>query len=344
MKKIRIIDFDLVSVSSLNRHAFSYREDVGTSKVASIKNYIKKISPETEVECFEEFLNKENVEKLLSDNPDFVADCIDDIDTKVELLAFCKERNIKVVSSGGAGMKSDPTKIQIRDISNCSYDSLTRRIREGLRKRGFKEGIPVVFSIEKCERELLPLNEFQQEDPDNFRQLPNMRLRIVPVLGTMPSIFGIVIANYILSCIGEDEPIEVGKNDNTGRKFYVKMMAKLRNSVNNLGLVSDFDLEDLYFSAREVWNGRDSIDGKKKNHMFLAVWDRSKVVDGCNFVLVNQAQAKKMNKEKNLEKFEEIKKEVYGDEGIERVEEVLRKARLRYERDCKNLYTLEYSK
>jgi tRNA A37 threonylcarbamoyladenosine dehydratase len=54
--------------------------------------------------------------------PDFVIDCIDNIETKTALLKYCHERSIKVLCSGGAGMKCDPTKIKIRDISRTSFD------------------------------------------------------------------------------------------------------------------------------------------------------------------------------------------------------------------------------
>lgn len=343
VSKIRIIDFDLVSVSSLNRHAFSFREDVGTSKVASTKKYLKEINPSIEVEIIEEFLNKDNVADLLSGNPDFVADCIDDLDTKISLLSYCKKHNIRVVSSGGAGMKADPTKIQMRDISNCSYDSLTKRMREELRKEGIESGIPVLFSIEKCERELLPLMDFQEEDPDNYRQLPNMRLRIVPVLGTMPSTFGVIIADFILGKIGgERGALFVGKNDDAGRNFYVKMMEKLRNITKKIKVQGDFDLEDLYFSGREVWNLRDAVDGKKKNHLFLAIWDRTKPLTGYNLVLVNQTDANRLNKPGKVEELEKSKIEIFGEKGIKKVENVLKEAKERYDDECRDLYTMDY--
>jgi tRNA threonylcarbamoyladenosine dehydratase len=83
---------------------------------------------------------------LLQGNPDFVLDCIDDTSTKVDLLEYCYKNKIKVISSAGAGMRIDPTRLQIRDISQTSYDALAKSIREQLRKRGISKGIPVLFS------------------------------------------------------------------------------------------------------------------------------------------------------------------------------------------------------
>ena len=74
---------------------------------------------------------------------------------------------------------------------------MSRAIRVRLKKQKIETGITVVYSNEQTERELLPLQNHQSEDPDNFRILDKMRIRIVPVLGTMPSIFGISLASFV---------------------------------------------------------------------------------------------------------------------------------------------------
>ncbi len=119
--KLRVIDFDNVTVSSINRHAFAFRRDVGKTKVAVLKDYLLQINPQLDLDLRQTFLSKDNIQDLLSGNPDMVIDCIDDITTKCDLLAYCYFNKIRVISSGGAGMKADPTKIQLRDISetNC---------------------------------------------------------------------------------------------------------------------------------------------------------------------------------------------------------------------------------
>lgn len=119
--KIRVIDFDNVTVSSINRHAFALRKDVGKTKVGCLKEYLLQINPQLDLDLRQVFINKENVAELLSGKPDMVIDCIDDIATKCDLLAYCSNNKLAVISSGGAGMKADPTKLQLRDISetNC---------------------------------------------------------------------------------------------------------------------------------------------------------------------------------------------------------------------------------
>jgi tRNA A37 threonylcarbamoyladenosine dehydratase len=60
-------------------------------------------------------------------------------------------------------MKSDPTRLQIRDISDCKYDSLITRLKRALTKKGIKSGVKVAFSYQQAEKELLPLNEQQEK-------------------------------------------------------------------------------------------------------------------------------------------------------------------------------------
>ena len=125
MEKLRIIDFDNVSVSSINRHAFALRKDVGKTKVAVLKEYLYQINPQLDLDIRQTFLKKENLEQLLEGNPSMVVDCIDDITTKVDLISYCYQNKLPIIVSGGAGMKADPTKIQLRDISetNCKTNS-----------------------------------------------------------------------------------------------------------------------------------------------------------------------------------------------------------------------------
>lgn len=125
-------------------------------------------------------------------------------------------------------MKSDPTRIQIRDIADCKYDNLINRLRRELVKKGIKGGVKVAFSYQQAEKELLPLQEHQEENPDSFRVFDNYRLRIVPVMGTMPAILGMAIASYVL-CDLAGEPYSPFETD------YVKSSAlnKLYNELLN---------------------------------------------------------------------------------------------------------------
>ena len=203
VKKIRVIDFDQVSLSSLNRHAVATLEDIGTSKVKCFQKHMAKIAPWVQVEAINELWTLHSAEKLLQGDADYILDAIDNIDTKVDLLYYCVQNKLRVLSSMGSGCKSDPSRIFIADISQTDEDPLSRIIRRRLRMKGVEQGIPVVFSTEKPapgKASLLPLNEeeFRQGQVEELGILPNFRVRIMPVLGSMPGIFGLVCDEFSL--------------------------------------------------------------------------------------------------------------------------------------------------
>ena len=130
-------------------------------------------------------------------------DAIDNITTKVDLLKYCHDNNIKVgrlitsvgrwltsgqvFSSMGAGAKCDPTRVQISDISSTIYDPLARSVRRRLRLMGVSSGIPVVYSTEvPSQVKLLPLpeEEFQKGPVKELGVFDDFRVRILPVLGS----------------------------------------------------------------------------------------------------------------------------------------------------------------
>ncbi|PWN40406.1 hypothetical protein IE81DRAFT_325572 [Ceraceosorus guamensis] len=141
---IRIIDFDQVSLSSLNRHAVAQLCDVGMSKVSVCANHFAKIAPWVHVEAINQLFCAKDAEDLLgaasvqwdAKRPTYVVDCIDNLDTKVDLIAYCYRNGIRCFSSMGAGAKADPSRIQIADLNDTKEDPLSRHVRRRLRAMG----------------------------------------------------------------------------------------------------------------------------------------------------------------------------------------------------------------
>ncbi|KAH9928008.1 ubiquitin-protein ligase molybdopterin-converting factor [Epithele typhae] len=200
VRKLRLVDFDMVTLSSLNRHATAVLEDVGTSKVRCVERTLKQISRVVEVDARVELWRTETGGDLLA-GADWVVDGIDNVTTKVELLKYCHVHNIPVFSSMGSGAKCDPTRIQISDISYTEYDPLARSVRRRLRLEGVHGGIPVVYSTEvPGDVKLLPLpeEEYKKGNVKELGAFDDFRVRILPVLGPLPAIFGLNIATYIV--------------------------------------------------------------------------------------------------------------------------------------------------
>lgn len=249
--KLRLIDFDQVSLSSLNRHACATLADVGRPKVVCCAQFFQSIAPWAEVEACVDLFRESEADRLLAGRPTYVIDAIDNLDTKVELLKYCAQHNLKVFSSMGAGAKADPSRIQVSDISATVEDPLARVVRRELRAAGVptlpavgseaakarakgETGaddasvmIPCVYSTEKSDTHLLPLpdEEFEKGPVSELAAFEDFRVRILPVLGPLPAMFGLAAATYILCDLAhyKIEPLAVKGR----RKLYEKLFADL---------------------------------------------------------------------------------------------------------------------
>lgn len=325
VSKIRIIDFDQVSLSSLNRHAVATLADVGTSKVECLKQHLLKIAPWCDIDACNQLWSLETSEQLIFGDdfkPTFVVDCIDNIDTKVDLLHYCHENKVPVISSGGAACKSDPTRINIADISKTEEDPLARSVRIKLGKKGITRGIPVVFSAEKPDprkAKLLPLDEEElaKGDVDQLSALRNFRVRILPVLGTMPGVFGLTIATYILTVISgyPIEPVE-GKNR---LKIYDSVYQSLSGQEARLGNLDNrvpIALREVPYIIDEVFRGKSPISGFS-TRLTLSRWNPDKPLSFQNIVVMTKDE-QKTHEERVLKGGKRLE-DVYSAEVIERV-------------------------
>ena len=208
VQKIKVIDYDLVTLSSLNRHAFAKRSDVGKFKSDLIKEYCKKARPDIIIESIEQPLLANSLEEfLLKEKPDIIVDCIDDLNSKAELYKFCYLKKLKLFSSMGAGGKCDPTTIRFGKFDEVRGEIVAKRLRYLIRKKmkeikndningDFLPNFDCVYSFEKNERELSELDEEKKKNIDNLKNNFNERVRSLPVFACMPSSFG-----HCLSCL-----------------------------------------------------------------------------------------------------------------------------------------------
>jgi tRNA threonylcarbamoyladenosine dehydratase len=298
--RIRIIDFDQVTLSSLNRHAVATLADVGTSKVHCMRKRLEQITPWLKLDCRNEMFSSQVADKLLGvwdhelqngeerdRKPDYVIDCIDNIDSKVALLQYCYQHSIKVISSMGAGCKSDPTRVCVGDISASIEDPLSRATRRRLKIVGVKERIPVIFSTEKPgpgKAALLPLSEeeFAKGQVGDLSVLPDFRVRILPVLGTMPAIFGYAAATHVI-CEVTGYPLEYRAGEKGRDKMYEGMLSALQGLEERLartvdgqdavGLRIPLSKDDMQYLVEEVFRGRSVVSGLT-SRLALIRWRR----------------------------------------------------------------------
>ncbi|CAM6109865.1 unnamed protein product [Calypogeia fissa] len=312
--RLRLVDFDQVSLSSLNRHAVATRADVGMSKAVCLQNHFKHIFPECEVDARVQMFDSSSSDEILSGSPDFVLDCIDNIDTKVALLSACVKKGMKVLSATGAGARADPTRVRIADLSESSTDPLSRSVKKRLRREhGIHGGIPVVFSTERPKAKLLPFTspDGGATSPADFQVVPGFRVRTIPVLGTIPAIFGQVMASYVVTNIAgllvSTEPVV-----NLDLEHYGMLHQRLIEREELLFGTSEeveVDKEEVAYIVREIWRGRSARQqsskdvGRGKWHsmktLTLTRWDQSQPPSIANLVLLTFTEAEE-HEEKSL--------------------------------------------
>jgi len=197
-----VLPTDVVTLSSLNRNTLAQRKDVGRTKVQMLKDYFFSICPETIVEVYPTFFTEAMAPTLLSGFPDYVLDCIDNTQTKVELMVYCKKNNIKLISAFGAGSANDPTKINVCDLKDSFGCVFGKTIRRHLRARGIHDGILVVVSTEIEKKKLIKLTD-EELAIALTQEKRNVRLSKIGVAMPIPNIFGTVMANCVLSSLAQ---------------------------------------------------------------------------------------------------------------------------------------------
>ncbi|PSS30058.1 TRNA threonylcarbamoyladenosine dehydratase, partial [Actinidia chinensis var. chinensis] len=333
--RLLLVDFDQVSLSSLNRHAVATREDVGIPKAHCLKRHFSLIFPECHVDAKVLLYDASSEEEILSGDPDFVLDCIDNIDTKVALLAACVRRGLKVLSATGAGARADPTRIRVADLRESTNDPLSRSVRHRLRKDyGIEGGIPVVFSLEKPKAKLLPFKgqSGEEENPSDYQVVPGFRVRIIPVLGTIPAIFGQVMASYVVTQLAglevQTEPL-VNFDMDHYRVLHQRLIEH-EELLYGTSMQVQVDVEEVMYIAKELWRGRSARDQSTKdvgrgmwrsiNDLMLVRWDRAKPASISNLILLRFKEAD----EHELRTLEDVKDK--EPEFFARVTSVLKRA------------------
>lgn len=189
---LRLVDFDEITQTSLNRSPFAGPEDVGGQKVMVAAGYIQRSCPDTVVETVPEFFHVETAESILTPAPDAVVDAIDSLNPKTALLEFCVKEGIPVFSSMGASGRSDPSLVRVGDLFETSGCPLAKMLRKYLRRRGVTEGIQCVYSLEPAGDHALP-----PDAADLLLERGRVRNRI-PSSIVMPGIFGYALAGMVI--------------------------------------------------------------------------------------------------------------------------------------------------
>ena len=152
---ITLIDLDDICITNTNRQIHALETTIGEPKVEAMAERIKLINPECRVEQIDDFITLENIPQLIGSQFNYVIDCIDSVKEKAALIAHCKRNKIPVITVGGAGGQTDPTRINVIDLSKTNHDPLAAKTRSVLRryynfsKSGRRFAVDCVYSEEQ---------------------------------------------------------------------------------------------------------------------------------------------------------------------------------------------------
>lgn len=167
---LAVVDFDEICITNTNRQLQAQQGMVGQKKAVVLGERLQRINPQAKVEAKVQFYSAENCEEILSWKPDIIVDAIDNLTAKSHLLATCRERGIKVITSTGAAARLDPSKVCLADLSESHTDPMAAQLRKILRSRhDFPAegpfGIQAVYSSE------IPMDpiELKYDNGEGFR-------------------------------------------------------------------------------------------------------------------------------------------------------------------------------
>lgn len=184
-----IVDGDTVDITNVNRQLPALHSTVGKHKVEVVAERLLDINPKINLIKINEFLNPERMDEVIDSSKfDYILDCIDSVTPKLCLIKAAKRRKIKLISSMGAGGKTDPSKVMVRDISKTQNCFLARQIRKRLKKEKINKGFRCVFS-----------NELQQEESLKMTDGANYKRSFYGTISYIPAIFGLYAAAEVIN-------------------------------------------------------------------------------------------------------------------------------------------------
>lgn len=193
--RMTIADADTVSPSNINRQLVALHSTVGRPKAEVLAERLRDINPDIELKVVNRYIRDEETYTLLdAARYDYVVDAIDTLSPKLALIKGALDRQLRLVSSMGAGAKTDPTRMEIADIGRTHHCPLAHMLRKRLHKLGIRSGFRAVFSAEPMHEGAMILCEEQNKKSN------------VGTISYLPALFGIGCASVVIRDLA-GEPI-----------------------------------------------------------------------------------------------------------------------------------------
>ena len=187
VRNLTIADADSVNASNINRQLIALHSTIGRPKCEVLADRLADINPDVCLTVIKEYIRDDATERLLDLNEfDYVVDAIDTLSPKANLIKSSLDRGFRVVSSMGAGAKTDPTRIEVRDIAETHHCPLAHMLRKRLHKMDIHSGFYAVFSPEPIREGAMVLCEETNKKSN------------VGTISYMPAVFGCCCASVVI--------------------------------------------------------------------------------------------------------------------------------------------------
>ena len=196
-----LIDDDKVCLTNINRQIIATRKTIGKYKVDVAEERVHDINPDCDVKTYKTFFLPETKDEFDFTQYDYVVDAIDTVTGKLGIIECCRDANVPVISSMGAGNKVNASMFEVADIYKTSVCPLSKVMRHECKKRGIKK-LKVVYSKEQPRRPLEDMSISCRQHcicpPGTVRKCTERR-DIPGSTAFVPSVVGLIIAGEVIN-------------------------------------------------------------------------------------------------------------------------------------------------
>ena len=189
---ITIVDADTVATSNINRQLPATTLTVGQLKVEVMQQRMLEINPEVDIKTIAMRYTAETADDFVLTDYDYVVDAIDSLADKALLIHKATSQKVRLLSSMGAALKMDPTRIRVAEFRNVIGCRLAAALRRKFKQTGMYPArkFRCVYSDE-----LLPN---RGEDTDNSGAMTYGKIAVNGALCHVTAIFGLMLAGLII--------------------------------------------------------------------------------------------------------------------------------------------------
>jgi tRNA A37 threonylcarbamoyladenosine dehydratase len=189
--RMTVVDGDVVDLTNKNRQLPALDSTLGKSKAAIMAHRLRDINGQLELKVHEQFLEPEDMAALLQQDFDFVLDCIDSFQPKLQLITQSLAAGRPLISSMGAGGRTNPAYVQIGDIWKSHHCPFAQQVRKFLKRQGISAYFPVVFSSEPVIEGSMQLTTGAAYKKSYYG-----------TISYLPALFGIYMSSHVIRTIG----------------------------------------------------------------------------------------------------------------------------------------------